>query len=84
MESRDSAARAALVRDALSELSDRERVIIRERMLQEESVTLESLGQRLGISKERVRQIEAAALAKLKRALVARAGDPVEAGFLGP
>jgi RNA polymerase sigma-32 factor len=83
MEARDGAARTLLVRDALSELSERERVIIRERLLREEAVTLESLGLRLGISKERVRQIEAAALAKLKRALVERVGDPVEAGFIG-
>ena len=82
-ESHDGAARSALVRDAMSELSERERVIIRERMLIEETVTLESLGKRLGISKERVRQIEGSALAKLKRALVARVGDPMEAGFIG-
>ena len=83
MHARDGAACSRLVRDALNELSERERIIIRERMLQEDAVTLESLGRRLGISKERVRQIEAAALAKLKRALVARVGDPAEAGFIG-
>lgn len=83
MHARDGAACSRLVSEALSELSERERIIIRERMLREEAVTLESLGQRLGISKERVRQVEAAALAKLKRALVARVGDPVEAGFIG-
>ncbi len=83
MEARDGAARTRLVRDAMRELSDRERIIIRERKLEEECVTLEALGQRLGISKERVRQIEGNALAKLKRALVARVGDPVAAGYLG-
>jgi RNA polymerase sigma-32 factor len=45
-------------------------------------VTLEALGERLGISKERVRQIEGAALAKLRRALEARVGDPVAAGYV--
>jgi RNA polymerase sigma-32 factor len=83
MESHDTAARAQLVRDALCDLSDRERLIIRERKLEEESVTLEALGERLGISKERVRQIEGNALQKLRRALLARVGDPVEAGFVG-
>lgn len=79
----DDAARANLVRDAMTELSDRERLIIRERKLEEETVTLEALGERLGISKERVRQIEGNALAKLKRALIARVGDPAEAGYVG-
>ena len=44
--------------------------IIRERRLREEGATLEALGQRLGISKERVRQIENRALEKLRTALV--------------
>lgn len=83
MDAHDSAARADLVRDALRDLSERERLIIRERKLEDETVTLEALGERLGISKERVRQIEGAALAKLRRALEARVGDPVEAGYVG-
>jgi RNA polymerase sigma-32 factor len=82
MLSHDSAARADLVRDALCDLSERERLIIRERKLEDEAVTLEALGERLGISKERVRQIEGAALAKLRRALEARVGDPVAAGYV--
>src|SRR5689334_16580041 len=56
--SHDDAARADLVHDAMMDLNERERLIIRERKLQEETVTLEALGERLGISKERVRQIE--------------------------
>lgn len=82
MEALDNVARAALVRDALRDLSERERMIIRERKLEEESVTLEALGARLGISKERVRQIEGNALEKLRRALIARVGDPVAAGYV--
>ena len=50
-------------------LSERELRIVRERRLSETLVTLESLGNRLGISKERVRQIENRALGKLRRAL---------------
>jgi RNA polymerase sigma-32 factor len=83
MSAHDNAARAELVREALRDLSERERLIIRERKLEEEAVTLEALGARLGISKERVRQIEGHALEKLRRALVARIGDPIEAGYLG-
>ncbi len=78
----DGAARTRLVHEAMCDLSDRERLIIRERKLEEEQVTLEALGVRLGISKERVRQIEGAALEKLKRALIARVGDPVAAGYV--
>jgi RNA polymerase sigma-32 factor len=55
---------------ALKVLSEREIRIIRERRLQDDAATLESLGERLGISKERVRQIENRALEKLKRALL--------------
>jgi RNA polymerase sigma-32 factor len=83
MDAHDGAARTQLVRDALGDLSERERIIIVERKLEEEVVTLEELGQRLGISKERVRQIEGNALEKLKRALLARVGDPVAAGYIG-
>ncbi|HRE45930.1 MAG TPA: RNA polymerase factor sigma-32 [Terricaulis sp.] len=79
----DGAARVALVADALGDLNERERLIIRKRKLEEEAVTLETLGEWLGISKERVRQIEGHALEKLKRALMARVGDPVAAGYVG-
>jgi RNA polymerase sigma-32 factor len=83
MHARDDEARVDLVREAMSGLSDRERLIVRERHLLDESMTLEALGARLGVSKERVRQIEGAALAKLKRAVEARVGDPMAAGYLG-
>jgi RNA polymerase sigma-32 factor len=82
MTAHDNAARENLVRAALCDLSERERLIIRERKLEEEAATLEALGERLGISKERVRQIEGAALEKLKRALLARVADPVAAGYV--
>jgi RNA polymerase sigma-32 factor len=82
MKTRDSARRAKWVKGALDRLSPREQTIIRERQMSEDSVTLETLGQRLGISKERVRQIEASALTKLKRALLEQVGDPVEAGLV--
>jgi len=72
----DTAARANLLREALGDLSPRERAVVEARRLAEESLTLEALGDRLGISKERVRQIEHRALAKLKAAVEKRVADP--------
>jgi RNA polymerase sigma-32 factor len=57
------------LRDALAILDERESRIVRERRLNENVVTLETMGRRLGISKERVRQIEARALGKMRLAL---------------
>jgi RNA polymerase sigma-32 factor len=62
--------RSGWLNTALGALNERELKIIRERRLREEGATLESLGARLGISKERVRQIENRALEKLRVALV--------------
>jgi len=55
---------------ALGALNARELRIIEERRLTDNGATLEALGETLGISKERVRQIEARAMEKLKVALV--------------
>ncbi len=52
---------------AMQSLNPRERFIVAERKLREEGRTLESLGEELGLSKERVRQLEAAAFAKMRR-----------------
>jgi RNA polymerase primary sigma factor len=52
------------VRDCMHVLTDRERTIITERA---NGVTLKALGQRYGISRERVRQIQNKALATLRR-----------------
>jgi len=65
----DSDRRGKWLRDALAVLNERELRILRERRLSESLVTLEALGEELGISKERVRQIENKALGKLRRAL---------------
>ncbi len=75
----DGDRRVRWLRQALSVLSDREIRIIRERRLQDDASTLESLGANLGISKERVRQIENRALEKLKRALLERHPDAAAA-----
>ncbi len=74
----DSKQRSRWLALSLAELSDRERTIIHERRLREDGRTLEELGVRLGISKERVRQIEHRALQKLKAALLKRVQDPIE------
>jgi len=55
---------------ALLALNERELKIVSERRLSEDGATLEALGQKLGISKERVRQIENRALEKLRSELV--------------
>ena len=54
---------------ALSGLNEREQFIVRERKLREAPRTLESLGTELGLSKERVRQLEAAAFGKMRKSL---------------
>nr|WP_319249193.1 RNA polymerase factor sigma-32 [uncultured Celeribacter sp.] len=55
--------------DAMDVLNARERFILRERKLSEEPRTLESLGEELCLSKERVRQLEAGALVKMRKTL---------------
>lgn len=66
----DVARRASWLQNAMGVLNAREMTIIKGRRLSEDGATLEALGERLGISKERVRQIECRALEKLKSALI--------------
>ncbi|HUN47277.1 MAG TPA: RNA polymerase factor sigma-32 [Stellaceae bacterium] len=70
---RDDETRSRWLAEAMGELSAREQAIIRERRLREEGATLEELGRTLGVSKERVRQIEIRAIRKLKKSLTQRA-----------
>jgi RNA polymerase sigma-32 factor len=79
---RDRATRRVWLDEALADLTERELTIIRERRLVEDGVTLETLGRKLGVSKERVRQIEHQALRKLRSALTRIVGDPEEAGLI--
>ena len=58
------------INKAIETLNDREKTIIRLRKFREKSITLDELGQKLKISKERVRQIETKALEKLKKSLL--------------
>lgn len=65
--------RMRCLRKAIGDLSERERVIVEARRLREDRTMLRDLGERFGISKERVRQIEKAALEKLNIATLAYA-----------
>jgi RNA polymerase sigma-32 factor len=66
----DTERRTSWLRSALTVLNERELRIVKERRLKDEGATLEALGETLGISKERVRQIENRALEKLRDALL--------------
>jgi len=72
----DARTRSVWLAEAIEELTDREQVIIMERRMVEDGATLEQLGQRLGVSKERVRQLESRALGKLKASILKRVEDP--------
>jgi len=82
LEENTLAKQKAWIARAMAALNSREILIIKERKLKDETVTLETLGVRLGISKERVRQIESAALKKLKQALLSDVPDPHDAGLV--
>jgi RNA polymerase sigma-32 factor len=57
------------VRDAIRDLTDREKLIVRDRLMADEPRTLQELGTQLGVSKERVRQLEQRTLTKLRQRL---------------
>jgi RNA polymerase sigma-32 factor len=59
--------RMAMLNSAMEKLSPREKTIFMARRLQDEPTTLEDLAQQFGISRERVRQIEAKAYEKVEK-----------------
>ena len=65
---------ALLVRDWLARLTDKQRLVILRRfgIDDDDPVTLEALAAEMGVTRERVRQVQQEALIKLKRALTAR------------
>ena len=64
-----------ILSDSLEYLNDRERDIISERQLSENPLTLEELSKRYGVSRERIRQIEAKAFEKLQTKMTEKAKD---------
>jgi RNA polymerase nonessential primary-like sigma factor len=63
-----------LVRDWLSRLPDKQRIVVMRRfgLDNDDPATLETLAEEMGVTRERVRQIQQEALVKLKRAMAAR------------
>jgi RNA polymerase sigma-32 factor len=59
------------VRAAVEELDEREQMIVKARLMTEDPPTLQELGAKLGVSKERVRQLEERARSKLRGELSA-------------
>ncbi len=57
------------VRSALEALDRRERYIVEQRMMADEELSLAEIGRRLGVSRERARQLEARAKKKLRKTL---------------
>ena len=74
-EEHDQEKLADLIGVAMDSLNEREQFIVRERKLIENPRTLESLGTELSLSKERVRQLEAAAFGKMRKYLEKNAGE---------
>jgi RNA polymerase sigma-32 factor len=68
-ERQELSGRKAQLSGALKKLNQRERHIIVERRLKDNPTTLERLSQHYGISRERVRQIEARGLQKLRKSM---------------
>ena len=63
-----------LVRDWLTKLPDKQRIVVMRRfgLDNDDPATLETLAEEMGVTRERVRQIQQEALVKLKRAMAAR------------
>ncbi len=72
-DAQELALKRRLLNDALMSLSAREQDIVRARFLSDAPETLEDLGRRFDISRERIRQIEAKAFEKIKKSVRSRA-----------
>ena len=77
-EAHDRRVRVEWLTAALTELGPRELAVIRAHRLNDDGATLSQIGRKLGISKERVRQIEERALAKLRASLLQRSPDAAD------
>ena len=78
MDAIDGETRSRWLRAALDGLTPRERQIIVSRFLEDDKSTLSKIGADFGVSKERIRQIEAKALIKLRHAMRGRVAAPSE------
>lgn len=80
----ESAELGSLLREHLSEfrkgLTGKDLIIFDERLIADEPRTLQDLGDQFGVSRERVRQLEARMTGKLRDYLSERIGDPVTFG----
>lgn len=74
----DGAVRNDKLRQAIDLLSDREQRIIKCRFLEDRRATLAEIGEEFGVSKERIRQLEGKALAKLHTAISGMIEEPRE------
>jgi RNA polymerase sigma-32 factor len=63
------------VQAALARLDERERYVVEQRLLAEPPLSLRAVGDHLGVSRERARQLELRATGKLKVALAGLAGE---------
>lgn len=82
MAAHDDAVRRKVLAEALEALNPRQRMVVLRRRANDEPVTLEALGAELGVTKERVRQIENAALEKMRDYIMAALGDAELEGLM--
>ena len=71
---KDNKSRSRWLQQALNTLSNREKEIV-ERKLHNKVLTLEKLSKKIGVSKERIRQIEAKAYQKLNKKILSLSGQ---------
>jgi len=67
--------RREMLVEAMEVLNDRERDILTQRRLSDKTVTLETLSEQYGVSRERIRQIEVRAFEKLQKKMQELAGS---------
>lgn len=72
-ETEEYGTRQTMLKSAIGQLPQREREIFMERRLSDDPKTLEELGEVYGVSRERIRQLEARAFEKVQAALLADA-----------